>query len=171
MITRRQNQNISEVLNMNNDERLEALEKKLAELKVQNRQLMIDNSKLKAIIATSSTGKRELAPLIDKTKYEYLFKYDIDHATGEIIPADLERMNNNFTNYYRYILQTLIPTPKSYNGQKNKFYCKNPNLNELTERQWKIVSKTVLQLVDITFKAKQKLDNSDEPLPLTEYKE
>lgn len=156
---------------MNNEERLEALEKKLIELEVQNKQLMLDNSKLKTIIATSSTGKRELASLIDKDKFEYLFNYDINHDTGEIVSADPERMNNNFTNYYRYILQTLMPTPKSCNGQKNKFYCKNPNLNELTEQQWKIVSKAIPQLVDITFKAKTKLWGNNETLPLTTFKE
>lgn len=156
---------------MMNEERLEALEKKLIELEVQNKQLMIDNNKLKTIIATSTTGKRELASLIDKDKFEYLFNYDINHDTGEIVSADPERMNNNFTNYYRYILQTLMPTPKSCNGQKNKFYCKNPNLNELTEQQWKIVSKAIPQLVDITFKAKTKLWGNNETLPLTAFKE
>lgn len=146
-----------------NFKRLDELEKKMAELLITNQRIINENAQLKAALAVQpksqfSNKSRSLAPLMDKEKYNYLFNYNCNPETGEIIDADSERLLNNFTNLVRYILQSLKPTPRCTSGQKNKFYVKYPNLYELNDEQFSIVTDAIRDIVDTMYIAKKSLN-------------
>lgn len=155
---------------MSNDSRIDELEKRVAELEEKNRQLEKRNNKLEA---KNAMNKRELVHKIDRDKYEYLFNFAVDRNKGTLISAERETTANNFSNFYRNILKALMPTPcrDSDKRAKYEYSCKCPNLNTLSDKQWNIVSDAIVKIVNTAFTAKTKLDNSDEPLPLTGYKE
>jgi hypothetical protein len=149
--------------NFDNYKRLDELEKKMAELLIQNQRIANENAQLRAALAVQpksqySNKNRALAPLMDREKYTYLFNYDCDPDTGEIIEANSERLLINFTNLARYILQCMKPVSKCTNGRKNKFYLKYPQLYELDDEQFSIVTDVIKQIIDDLYVAKKTLN-------------
>lgn len=142
------------------NERLEKLEKQLLELKAQNHQIINENLRLKAMIESQpqSNRNRELIPLIDKKKYDYLFNFDANPDTGEIVSASVERKATNFTNLARYIMQVFKPTANRDHKGKRKFYLKHPAMCDFTNIEWEIVKSSVLKIIDVLDECKQEYD-------------
>ena len=141
-------------------ERFEMLEKKIKELETQNKVIINENNKLKAAIAikpisTHSNKERSLVNLLSPKVYNYLFDYNVDEKTGELLKnVKIERKNGNFTNFYRYILQTIKPVAKANCGNKDKFLAKNPNFYELNDREWEVFKTAMFKIIEITLRAK-----------------
>lgn len=121
--------------------RLNDLEKRVQQLEVKNQALINENNKMKAFIGTKSphsVNERALARMVDESTYNELFNFDVNPKNGAIITASSERMNTNFTNLYRALLTVIKPVGKCTNGQKNRFYIKNPNLYELSNEEFEV---------------------------------
>lgn len=141
------------------------LQKKVEQLEVQGKQLTNDNSRFKAALNQKSqfaTKDRSLVSFVDPIKYDYLFDFDVSQEGNIISSVSAERKNTNFTNLYRSLLLVLKPTAKCSNGQKNKFYIKNPNLYELTDKEYKIFGNYLVKVLDSLIEVKEDLRKETE---------
>lgn len=144
--------------------RLQALEKRVEQLEVKNQVLTNENNKMKAYIGAKSTHsvtERALAKMVDKDIYNELFNFDVNPKTGAIITASRERMNTNFTNLYRNILTVIKPVGKCTNGQKNRFYIKNPNLYELTNYEFEVFKILIDEVMQNLLESKRKIERGN----------
>lgn len=145
-------------------QRLEALERSNEQIKAKNQELANENAQLKAALAIKPQSQygvkqRMLIPLMDREKYNYLFNYDVDVVTGDIIKATEERKAINFQNLQRYVFQVLKPVGRTTNGQKNKFYLKYPNMYELNEIEWECAVDAMKLILDDLYMCKKTLNN------------
>lgn len=150
---------------MNYEQQINELVKRMNQLEVQNQRLLNDNNQLKAALAIQpksqhSVKNREIATAIPRKKYDYLFGFDVNPKTGEKRTADWARKNSNFTNLYRSLLTVLKPVGKATNGQKNKFLIKSPNLYELDNEEFEIIKSAIIDIVDVLFLEKMRLDGN-----------
>ena len=105
---------------------------------------------------------RTLLPFIDDEVANYLFGWDADPTTGEIVPASKEKRNNNFTNFYRYISQTFKPVSNIRTGQKNKYLLRWPQLTDFSENEWCVFKSLILNIVQMVYDAKILVNSSKE---------
>lgn len=124
-------------------EQISILTSKILSLE-KNNQVDVPNKKL----------PRTLLPFIDDCVANYLFGWDADPTTGEIVPASIEKRNNNFTNFYRYISQAFKPISNIRTGQKNKYLLKWPQLTDFSEKEWDIFKNLIFDIVQLVYTAK-----------------
>lgn len=135
-----------------NYEKLRKIEAENYEMKQQIS--ILRNRILKLEKNGGENAPRQLLPLIDEEVANYLFGWDVEPETGDIIPSDFEKRNCNFTNFYRYIAQAFKPKSDSTTGRKNKFRLRWSNLNDFSESEWNIFKQLIADIVQLIYSAK-----------------
>ena len=123
--------------------KIRALEERMKQLEIQNQKLVADNEKLKEKIESKEHIKRprNVKDVIPDKQYEFLFGYDVDEKTGAVIKADtVYQRSNNFTNFFRYISQTMKPNSRKAN---DKYVVTSTAMNRFDETEWQIVSEVL----------------------------
>lgn len=135
------------------------IEKRLADLEMQNAKLLAENRLLNSTIVKKNPERNLYREVKDSSKISSLFGFSADG--GFLKPTDDQaKTYNNFQTFYTNILRALKPfVREKITGQAGYRIVGTP-INELNDKEWEIVVETMDAIIDTIFYAKVKMGES-----------
>lgn len=136
------------------------IEKRLADLEMQNAKLLAENRSLNSMIAKKNPERNLYREVKDSSKISSLFGFSADG--GILKPTgDQAKTHNNFQTFYTNILRALKPfVREKITGQAGYRIVGTP-INELSDKEWEIVVETMDAIIDTIFYAKVKMGEGE----------
>lgn len=135
------------------------IEKRLADLEMQNAKLLAENKSLNSMIVKKKPERNLYREIKDSSRITSLFGFSADD--GILKPTDDQaKIYNNFQTFYTNILRALKPFVREKVIGQAGYRITGTPINEFSDKEWEIVVETMDAIIDTIYYAKFKMGES-----------
>lgn len=138
---------------------IEQLQDERNEDKATIEKLRLDIEKLRRERAVTVSSDRQLKDAIDSEKYNYVFGWKVDKATGKLSKCKTKTESENvWANLRKHISIPIFNYVSTSAGSSSNFNFTGKPLDRMTDAEYEIFKNVMIAIVDIMYDAKKQLE-------------